>query len=443
MTILTRPLADGKISDLIALVRNATNIIETHYLKSTFSIVPSLDNLVPHPLDTAISPPALRDAVQLLEGASAQLCTTLARPSHTILNIPDILQDQPSGYHIKEIGEKAGINHEKLGRIMRLLATKHIFREDCFANNRLSLQLLSSNPLTNMVSFFIREHSDATLMLADVLADPEWGNSEAFEKSPWNKLTGFEGSMFQYWKAPDGAPDGASFGIGMGGWNDAIQTAAVLADFPWGRYPPGTTVNDFGGGIGNSAMELIKTYPNLQLKLQDLPDRIHQAEVEVWPKLLPSAIAEKRIEFKAFDFLADSPIEGYMIGPTMNVFKSFATYVQSLSLVPASLFVSSPAEELLNILTYKQLVHITDEYVLQHANHTDTSSSTFTNAPEPMLPNYGIGRIRQYNCDIAMMVIHNGKERTLDNFIDIASKADLQFVKLWCVGEMSMVELRA
>ncbi|KAH0581656.1 hypothetical protein H2248_011352 [Termitomyces sp. 'cryptogamus'] len=127
----------------------------------------------------------------------------------------------------------------------------------------------------------------------------------------------------------------------------------------------------------------------------------------------------------------------------MNVFKSFATYVQSLSLVPASLFVSSPAEELLNILTYKQLVHITDEYVLQHANHTDASSSTFTNAPEPMLPNYGIGRIRQYNCDIAMMVIHNGKERTLDNFIDIASKADLQFVKLWCVGEMSMVELRA
>ncbi|KNZ74282.1 Sterigmatocystin 8-O-methyltransferase [Termitomyces sp. J132] len=313
---------------------------------------------------------------------------------------------------------------------MRLLATKHIFREvatDCFANNRLSLQLLSSNPLTNMVS----EHSDATLMLADVLADPEWGNSEAFEKSPWNKLTGFEGSMFQYWKAPDGAPDGASFGIGMGGWNDAIQTAAVLADFPWGRYPPGTTVNDFGGGIGNSAMELIKTYPNLQLKLQDLPDRIHQAEVEVWPKLLPSAIAEKRIEFKAFDFLADSPIEGCDVYYLKNIIHDWPDNecIQILRNIRAVL---KPGACI--------LIH---EYVLQHANHTDASSSTFTNAPEPMLPNYGIGRIRQYNCDIAMMVIHNGKERTLDNFIDIASKADLQFVKLWCVGEMSMVELRA
>ncbi|KAG6898928.1 hypothetical protein C0993_002611 [Termitomyces sp. T159_Od127] len=43
--------------------------------------------------------------------------------------IPDILQEQPSGMHVKEIGERAGINHGKLSRIMRLLATKHIFRE--------------------------------------------------------------------------------------------------------------------------------------------------------------------------------------------------------------------------------------------------------------------------------------------------------------------------
>lgn len=57
-------------------------------------------------------------------------------------------------------------------------------------------------------------------------------------------------------------------------------------------------------------MELIKSYPNLQFKLQDLPRCIHQAETEIWPKLLPSAIAEKRIEFKAMDFFVESPIAG-------------------------------------------------------------------------------------------------------------------------------------
>jgi hypothetical protein len=44
-------------------------------------------------------------------------------------NIPDILLEQPEGMHILEIGKRAGIDEEKLGRILRYLATKHIFRE--------------------------------------------------------------------------------------------------------------------------------------------------------------------------------------------------------------------------------------------------------------------------------------------------------------------------
>jgi len=57
-------------------------------------------------------------------------------------------------------------------------------------------------------------------------------------------------------------------------------------------------------------MQLAKAHPNLQLKLQDLPDRIVQAETQVWPKECPEAITEQRIEFKAIDFLAETPIKG-------------------------------------------------------------------------------------------------------------------------------------
>jgi hypothetical protein len=42
---------------------------------------------------------------------------------------PDILLDQPQGMHISEISKRSGIEQGKLGRILRLLATKHIFRE--------------------------------------------------------------------------------------------------------------------------------------------------------------------------------------------------------------------------------------------------------------------------------------------------------------------------
>lgn len=43
--------------------------------------------------------------------------------------IPDILRDQPAGVHIADIAKRTGLEELRLGRIMRLLATKHIFKE--------------------------------------------------------------------------------------------------------------------------------------------------------------------------------------------------------------------------------------------------------------------------------------------------------------------------
>lgn len=58
------------------------------------------------------------------------------------------------------------------------------------------------------------------------------------------------------------------------------------------------------------AIQLARAHPRIHLKLQDLPDRMLQAETEVWPKACPEAIAEKRIQFQAIDFFVDLPIAG-------------------------------------------------------------------------------------------------------------------------------------
>jgi DNA-binding IclR family transcriptional regulator len=42
---------------------------------------------------------------------------------------PDILQEKPAGMHISEIGKKSGVEPGKVARVLRLLASKHIFRE--------------------------------------------------------------------------------------------------------------------------------------------------------------------------------------------------------------------------------------------------------------------------------------------------------------------------
>lgn len=88
-----------------------------------------------------------------------------------------------------------------------------------------------------------------------------------------------------------------------------IYTTRFL-DFPWGSLGDGTTVCDVGGGIGTITMQLAKAHPNLRLKLQDMPERIEQAQNEVWPQECPEAIRDQRIEFKAMDFLTEPPIKG-------------------------------------------------------------------------------------------------------------------------------------
>ncbi|RDB19776.1 3-O-methyltransferase 2 [Hypsizygus marmoreus] len=423
----------GQVSALVALIVSSSKTIEAHYAKSSKPYVPSLDDLAPHPLDSELSPSEVREAVQILEGACAQLCATVARPNHTVLNklmqiyepgclqvaitfkIPDILLETPQGMHISEI------------------ASKHLFREvrtDVFANNRLSLELLSTAPLNGLAFHFTDENNKAVTRLPDVLADSQWGHSQSAVNTAWNKSTGFPGSLFEWFEGatPEGAKQGARFGLGMIGWGNAIEAGGVVTAFPWRDLPPGSTVCDVGGGIGNITMQLAKMYPHLKLKLQDTPDRITQAATNVWPAECPLAIVEDRIEFKAMDFFVESPIKGCDIYYLKNIIHDW------------------PARECIKILsgvrnamksTSRVLIH---EHVLQHADRVAEIKSAFAQAPEPLLPNYGVGRIRQYSIDLDMMVMLNSKERTLEEFTKLGGEAGLKFVKLWDVGELGVVE---
>jgi len=84
----------------------------------------------------------------------------------------------------------------------------------------------------------------------------------------------------------------------------------------------------------------------------------------------------------------------------------------------------------------------TEEYILQSANRVPEEEAPVKQAPEPLLPNYGVGRIRQYSLDVDMMTILNSEERRLPDFIKLGEAAGLEFVKLWDLGETGLVEYR-
>lgn len=48
------------------------------------------------------------------------------------VKIADILAEHPTGLHTDKLGELVNIDSAKLSRIMRLLASKHVFRESTF-----------------------------------------------------------------------------------------------------------------------------------------------------------------------------------------------------------------------------------------------------------------------------------------------------------------------
>lgn len=79
---------DSQLSALVALIADATKIVEAHYKKvEVMPYVPSLDNPDAHPLDTVIADDKeLCTAIQTVEGACSQLCATIARPTHTLLD---------------------------------------------------------------------------------------------------------------------------------------------------------------------------------------------------------------------------------------------------------------------------------------------------------------------------------------------------------------------
>ncbi|KAK0443652.1 uncharacterized protein EV420DRAFT_1484876 [Desarmillaria tabescens] len=309
----------------------------------------------------------LMEAIQTIEGACAQLCALVARPNHTMLNmfepacirvaiefkIADHLFARPEGLHVSELGALSGVEPQKLGRILSLLASKHCFRKierDVFANNRLSMALVSAGGIAAYANIITDEVNKSASMLTENLRDPDWGHSYSPAHAPFNSWSKYPGSIYS-WYEGIGTDDGVVRGMRFG-----------------------------QGGIGSISMQLAEAYPHLRIVLQDLPAPIQNAKNDIWPKLCPAAIETGRVDFKAMDFLVESPVGGCDV---------YYECKMILTGVKNAMGRSS-----------RLLIH---EHLIQPVNRENTLSPGLKEAPDPLLPNYGAGRIRQYNLDLAVM----------------------------------------
>ncbi|KIK79502.1 hypothetical protein PAXRUDRAFT_834060 [Paxillus rubicundulus Ve08.2h10] len=441
----------AKLESLLTLVNSTAQEAIAMYEKAGDG-VPSIDSTGFHPLDEAVDQVALKKTIRILEGACAQLCTTLAPPSHTVINlvqaydyacirvavretITDILVDYPNGIHVDELSKIIKVDSKKLARIMRLLATRGCYREldmDTFANNRLSLVLHSENAVGHMIKLHAEGCTKGLSVVYETLKDAETGYSNDPAHAPImfaNNKEGITGTFFDWMRQDDTRRE--SYHRSMTALNSIMGSLAVLTHFPFEKY---STVVDVGGGIGAFSIPLAKTHRHIKITVHDLPEALAQAR-KVWATKCPEATEENRVEFAELNFFTQVPVKGKDIYYLRNIIHDWPDRESTLILRNIRQALEPHS---------RVLIH---DHVLRQLNRkqAEAEAETFglSVAPEPMLSNFGVGNLRMYQRDMAMFVFHNAKERTLQDSLELSTAAGLKFEKIWDLGEASVLEFSA
>ncbi|KAF8961606.1 O-methyltransferase-domain-containing protein [Flammula alnicola] len=433
--------ARDQVESLLAIIKEAAFDALDEYEK-TGQATPTLDSLNRHPLDDAEDKLRLKKIISKLEGACEQLCTTLAPPTHTIMNraqdfgwaclrvavqqkFADELTKHPDGLHVDALSDKVKVHPMKLASILRVLAAKHCFREvapDVFTNNRLSVNLVSGHPMSALVDLITVDGQKSALALSDYVIDPQFGQSLSMSEAAFqysNRNQGVEGITFYEWLQLSQGRRKIMMKA-MISMNDVLGSLSALHVYPWSQP---CTVCDVGSGMGGFSRSLLEMFPDVHVTQFDLPKTIALAK-QHWKDDFG-----ERVTFVEGDFFKEVPVKNCDIYYLRNILHNWTDEkaLAILQSVRASMRSHS-----------RVLVH---DHVLRHMSPMSGSDADgLDKAPEPLLPNYGAGQIRLYHQDMTMMMMYNTRERTTIEMTKIAQEAKLRLLTIFDLAEMCLLE---
>ncbi|KAJ7474411.1 hypothetical protein B0H11DRAFT_2035292 [Mycena galericulata] len=223
--------------------------------------------------------------------AASQLISMVRPPPLTLVAYTT------QGKHVKDIAGPTGVDPAKLARILRLLATNHVFTEvspDVFANNRLSSMLDTGKDVAQIIADPDRKYEGAIAFgaLLEHLSD------DAFKCST---------SLLDVIVDPsDGLASLGSLGIAMDGGARMVDPGLILRGLNWQTYPEGSLIVDVGGGIGSRCVLLAKNHPQLRFAIQDRAPVVREA-VKYWTEVLPDYYKTGKVLLEAHDFFSPQP----------------------------------------------------------------------------------------------------------------------------------------
>ncbi|KAJ7656545.1 O-methyltransferase [Mycena rosella] len=382
-------------------------------------------------LIACVRPPALSIFHHHIRASALRVCVES--------NVVEALREAgPKGMHVDDLALKLQLPAGKLGRILRYLATNHIFREiepDVFCNNRISSVLDSMKSLKDLLLCFRPEdkHNNtngfAALMelfggdlhkssayLLENLKDPATSASEEPRHAPLQRAFKIDVPIFEWYNQSEQTPRLRHFMVAMQG-TGVLQPEADLVkctSFDWRTLSPGCLVVEVGGGLGLSCLTVAQEFPDLKFEIQDRKEVVSRGPT-AWETVDPDVV--ERVHFRAHSYLLPQPTTNPAVFVVKHVIHNLSDpyALQVLKLLRAA---AAPETRLL----------LVDSIIPYACPSSRDSELAFI--PPPPLDNFGAVNERAYISDLTMMLNLNAQERTLPHLRTLLGAAG------WKVSEV-------
>jgi trans-aconitate methyltransferase len=315
---------------------------------------------------------------------------------------------------VSELSAITKMDEDRLGRVMKLLATQRCFheiREGVFEHTALSAFVAQNHDIRALIAFQADEMFEAASYMAN-----------SVEAAPYVSDIGhsafalrFGMSPYQYYAA--NPERGSRFAAAMAGYVEMNRDLVELRDrFPWTRLEKENTtctVVDVGGGSGHISVFLATQFPKLNFIVQDInPIMLSQG-----PKLPKFDQVQERVAFMQYDFFATQPIQhaelfllrqilhNYNDDKCIRILRSFLPALEKSALGTAILI---------------------NDMILPTAN------------TKPKVEEHALRQL-----DMAMLGGYAAKQRTLEEFNRLLESADSRFKITQVHGEgiMGLLEV--
>jgi len=454
-------LINSSITQLEEIQATASTRSETdtkfEFLKPSLQIVAAASQIV-----ATVRTPE-RYLMDLATGFHVSASLWTAAETHVVEVLREFGKGPNKALSLQEISALNHVNPSKLGRVLRLLATSHVFEEvapNVFANNVNSLpmdtgkslselqareveQYDATNGITAIIGLFAHDGMHNSVYLADVLKDPATTNSFDPYDAPFSRAwaKGAHLNMFEWLQVPENIVERKRYQVAMHGLNQLVPPDAMLRGFDFSALPAGAVIVDCGGGIGSVTMPVVKAVPHVRLIVQDMAAVIAEGPV-FWEFTYPSALTEDRVSFQAHNLFDPQPASNstaaiFLVRMVMHGWPD-AECSKILNHLRDCIGSNKDARVLIidNIMLYASRQQQLEG---QDAGATDPEAV----APEPLLANWGAANSLSYRQDINMLCNHNASERTLAEFAALLSRSGFRVVQVFSAHQSWLPQILA